>query len=323
MGNWLFLPRASSVAGRVDALFLFLVVLTGLVLLGISAAIVFFAWKYHASREPDRTAPPRRNLLLEAAWTGIPLAISACVFAWGAKLYFEMHPRRGKARDIYVVGMQWMWKVQHPQGPREINSLHVPAGQAIRLVLTSEDVIHSFYVPAFRLKQDAVPGMYTSLDFEAVKPGTYPLRCAEYCGSMHYDMGGEVVVMDPVDYGKWLATGGDRGPGAGETLAGRGAALFRALGCSGCHGGSATVRAPALEGLYGRSVPLQGGGLARADEAYLRESIYFPLRKVAAGYEPVMPSFQGRIDEADMLALIEYLRSLGDARAGETGGGKP
>jgi cytochrome c oxidase subunit 2 len=315
MGDRFFsLPRASAVAGKVDTLFLFLTGLTGLVLLGISAAIVFLAWRYHKSREPDRTAAPPQNLILELAWTGIPLLVSGCIFVWGAKLYLDMHPLRGQARDIYVIGMQWMWKVQYPQGPREINALHVPAGERIRLVLTSEDVIHSFYVPAFRVKQDAVPGMYTSLEFEAVRPGTYHLFCAEYCGSPHHSMVGEVVVMEPAAYARWLATGGDRGPGAGASLAQRGEAIFRAQGCSGCHGASPTVRAPALEGLYGRSVPLQGGGLAIADEAYLRESIYFPLRKVAAGYAPVMPSFQGRIDEEDMLALIAYLRSLGDAR---------
>jgi cytochrome c oxidase subunit 2 len=313
VGERFFLPRASAIAGRVDSLFLFLIGLTGVVLLGISAAIVILSWRYHKSREPDRTNPPPQLFLLEAAWTGIPLLISAGIFIWGAKLYLDMHPHPGNARDIYVVGMQWMWKVQHPQGPREINTLHVPVGERIRLVLTSEDVIHSFYVPAFRLKQDAVPGMYTSLDFEAVKPGTYHLFCAEYCGGRHYGMGGEVVVMEPTAFQHWLATGGDRGPGAGATLAQRGGAIFRAQGCSGCHVASTTVRAPSLAGLYGRSVPLQGGGLAVADEAYLRESIYFPLRKVAAGYDPVMPSFQGRINEEDMLALIAYLRSLGDA----------
>ncbi|MBW8890063.1 MAG: cytochrome c oxidase subunit II [Fibrobacteres bacterium] len=315
MRNTFFsLPQASAIAGKVDGLFLFLIGLTGLILLGISSAIVFLSWRYHKSREPDRSAPPPSHLLLEAAWTGIPLAVCAVIFIWGTKLYLDMHPLRGKARDVYVVGMQWMWKVQHPQGPREINSLHVPVGERIRLVLTSEDVIHSFYVPAFRIKQDAVPGMYTSLDFQAVRPGTYHLFCAEYCGSPHHSMGGEVVVMEPAAFEHWLATGGDRGPGASETLAQRGAAIFRAQGCSGCHGVSPTVRAPALEGLYGRSVPLQEGGLVLADEAYLRESIYFPQRKIAAGYAPVMPSFQGRINEEDMLALIAYLRSLGDAR---------
>lgn len=315
MGEGFFsLPRASAIAGRVDALFLFMTGLTGLVLLGIAAAIVFLAWRYHESREPDRADPPRQLLLLELAWTGIPLAVCAGIFVWGAKLYLDMHPRPGSAGDIYVIGMQWMWKVQHPQGPREINALHVPVGKRIRLVLTSEDVIHSFYVPAFRIKQDAVPGMYTSIDFEAVRAGTYHLFCAEYCGSPHHAMIGEVVAMEPAAFEHWLAAGGDGGPGAGATLAQRGEAVFRAQGCSGCHGASPIARAPALSGLYGRDVPLQGGGFARADEAYLRESIYFPLRKIAAGYEPVMPSFQGRIGEEDMLALIAYLRSLGDAR---------
>jgi cytochrome c oxidase subunit 2 len=315
MGERFFsLPQASAISGKVDALFLFLIGLTGLILLGIAAAIVFLSWRYHKTREPDRSDPPRSNLLLEMTWTGIPLMISIGIFFWGAKLYLDMHPRRGRARDIYVIGMQWMWKIQHPQGAREINTLHVPVGERIRLVLTSEDVIHSFYVPAFRIKQDAVPGMYTSLDFEAVAPGTYHLFCAEYCGSPHHSMGGDVVVMEPAAFEHWLATGGDRGPGAGADLAQRGAAVFRAQGCSGCHGASPTVRAPPLEGLFGRSVPLQSGGLAVADEAYLRESIYFPLRKIAAGYAPVMPSFQGRINEEDMLALIAYLRSLGDTR---------
>jgi cytochrome c oxidase subunit 2 len=316
MVDWFRLPEASAIAGKVDALFLFLVSLTGVVLLGIAAAIVFLSWRYHKSREPDRSNPPQKNLLLETAWTGIPLLISVFTFVWGAKLYLDAHPRGGEARDVYVIGMQWMWKVQHPQGPREINSLHLPLGERIRVVLTSEDVIHSFYVPAFRIKQDAVPGMYTSIEFQAVRPGTYRLFCAEYCGARHYGMEGKVVVMEPEDFQRWLAEGGNGGPGADLSLAERGGRIFRAQGCSGCHVGSAVVRAPSLTGLYGRSVPLQGGGFAAADEAYLRESIYFPARKVVAGFAPVMPSFQGRIDEEDMLALIAYLRSL----AG--GGGK-
>lgn len=315
MGKGSLLPRASDMAGRVDHLFLFLVCLTAVVLFGLASAIVFLSWRYHKSKEPDRTDPPQSNGLLEIAWTGIPLVISIVLFLWGAKLYLDMRGPGGGARDVYVVGMRWMWKVQHSQGPREINSLHVPVGTDIRLVLTSEDVIHSFYVPAFRMKQDAVPGMYTSLRFRAIAPGTYPLYCAEYCGDKHHGMGGEIVVMEPEAFQHWLATEADGSPGAGETLARRGAAVFRAQGCSGCHVGSTVVRAPSLAGLYGRSVPLQGGGFAVADEAYLRESIYFPQRQVAAGFENVMPSFQGRIGEEDMLALIAYLRSLGDGAA--------
>lgn len=316
MFDWL-LPQASEISGEVDWLFFSLIALTSVIALGILAVIVYFSIRYHKSREPDRTDIPSSNILLEATWAGIPLLISIGIFIWGAKLYLRMYEPGGLHQDIYVVGLQWMWKIQHPQGPREINTLHVPVGRPIRLVMTSEDVIHSFYIPAFRLKMDVLPGRYTALNFQATRTGSYHLFCAEYCGNSHSGMIGTVEVMEPEAFQLWLAAGGAAaggaaaGPGGTGTLVERGGRLFQTLGCSGCHGASATVRAPRFEGVYGNRVPLQGGGFATADDAYLRESIYFPLKKVVAGFDPVMPSFQGVASEEDVMALIAYIRSMG------------
>jgi cytochrome c oxidase subunit 2 len=206
------------------------------------------------------------------------------------------------ALTIYVVGKQWMWKVQHPEGPRELDELHVPVGKPIRLVLASQDVIHDFFVPAFRMKQDVVPGRYRTEWFQATKVGEYRLFCSEYCGTSHARMTGRVVVMAPADYQRWLARGN------ATDLASQGAALFRRNGCSGCHGPGASVHAPPLDGIYGKPQPLQGGGFAVADEAYLRDAILLPTKHVVAGYEPIMPSFQGQLSEEEVFALVAYLK---------------
>jgi len=233
------------------------------------------------------------------------------VFTWGANIYYNMARVPADALEINVIGKQWMWKVQHQEGNREINELHVPIGRAVKLTLASEDVIHSFYLPAFRVKQDAVPGRYTTEWFEATRAGTYHLFCAEYCGTAHSRMIGRLVVMDPAEYEEWLSTGHP-----GDTLVKAGERLFRELGCSGCHMGSTQVRAPPLEGLYGKPVPLQSGEVVRADEKYIRDSILLPQSQVTAGYEPVMPSFQGHITEEQILELIAYIKTLGTKQAG-------
>ena len=210
--------------------------------------------------------------------------------------------------EINVIGKQWMWKVQHPEGNREINELHVPVGRNVKLTLASQDVIHSFFLPSFRTKMDVVPGRYTTEWFQATKIGSYHLFCAEYCGTKHSGMVGRVVVMDPADYEDWL-TKGQPGP----TLVQEGERLFRELGCSGCHLGSSIVRAPPLEGLYGKPVPLQSGVIVIADEGYIRDSILLPNNQVTAGYEPVMPTYQGHVTEEEILELIAYIKSLGSA----------
>ena len=240
-------------------------------------------------------------------WIVIPFILVMVMFGWGASLYFTAFSPPVDALEIFVVGKQWMWKVQHPEGRREIDELHVPLGYPVKLTITSQDVIHSFYIPAFRIKMDAVPGRYTSTWFEASRTGIFHLFCAEYCGTAHAGMGGRVVVMKPAEYEQWLRTGTPE-----ETLAASGERLFQQLGCSGCHSSNSTVRAPLLDGVYGRPVPLQSGQVVLADESYIRDSILLPQKDVVAGYAPVMPPYQGRISEEELMQIIAYIRFLGE-----------
>ena len=228
------------------------------------------------------------------------------MFAWGASLYVTMASPPEAALEIHVVGKQWMWKFQHPEGPREINELHVPVGQPVQLVMTSEDVIHSVYVPAFRIKMDAVPGRYTTLWFEATKTGTFHLFCAEYCGTSHAGMIGRVVVMAPAEYAQWLSGGVP-----GETPVQMGERLFQQLGCQTCHRAESGGHGPTLVGVFGQPVRLQSGEDTVVDEAYLRESILRPNAKIVAGYPPIMPTFQGQMSEEGLLHILAYIRSLG------------
>jgi cytochrome c oxidase subunit 2 len=214
--------------------------------------------------------------------------------------------------EIHVVAKQWMWKTQHPGGAREIDALHVPVNRSIRLLMNSEDVIHSFYVPAFRIKQDVVPGATEQLLFKAVKTGTYRLTCAEYCGTRHSEMTGKIVVMEPQDFAKWLAEQPE-----GDALAERGAALYTRLGCSGCHEQTGTIRAPDLHGIYGKPVPLSDGRVVTADDAYIRDSILEPRKDVVAGFAPIMPSFAGKASESDLLALLAWFRTNDKEDQGE------
>ena len=231
------------------------------------------------------------------------------MFAWGARLFFKEYQPPGDALDIAVVGKQWMWHLQHPEGRSEINELHIPMGRPIKLTLISHDVIHSFYVPAFRVKQDVLPGRYTTMWFEPSKVGRYHLFCAEYCGTNHSTMRGSVTVMEPADFQSWLSLGG-----VGPSMAEEGERLFVQHHCAGCHRGSQTVHAPKLEGVFGRPVPIQEGREARfvtADAAYIRDSILLPKAQVVAGYEPVMPSYKDLISEQDLLKIIAYIKSIG------------
>lgn len=301
----MFIPEASSTATRIDALFWSMVALCGLVALGVFGAMIFFCIRYRRGSPADRTGRHNQSLGVELTWTLIPFALFIGVFAWSLFLFAQARTPPANAQTIYVVAKQWMWKVQHPAGQREINTLHVPLGEPVRLTMTSQDVIHSFYVPAFRVKQDVLPGRYTQLWFTATRLGTFPLFCAEYCGMDHSKMGGAVVVMNPSQYALWLS-----GHATSESLAARGAALFRSRGCSGCHGTNASVPAPDLQGLYGHSVHLSDGTSVIADERYLHDSILLPDTQVVAGYAPIMPSFSGQLTEEDMLALIAYIKSL-------------
>jgi cytochrome c oxidase subunit 2 len=308
----LFPESASSIAGRVDALYFFLLAIAAFFSLLIAGLIVFYAVKYHRRSPGAVGAAFHGGMILELTWTIVPLIITMVIFVWGASVFFAMTHPPDDALNIYVVGKQWMWKFQHLDGQREINELHVPVERNIRLIATSEDVIHDVFVPAFRLKVDVIPGRYVTLWFRATKPGRYHLFCAEYCGTKHSGMTGEVIVMAPADYQAWLSGGTP-----GGSLADAGQKLFADLACNTCHRPDAQGRGPVLDGLLGKTVSLQSGGTIVADEAYLRESILNPSAKVTAGYQPIMPTFQGLVSEDQLLQLIEYIKSLQTQKAGQ------
>jgi cytochrome c oxidase subunit 2 len=292
-------------AWRVDALYFFLLAISAFFGLLIAGLIVYYAVKFHR-RTPDQIGTQiHGGMALEVTWTVIPLMITMVIFVWGASVYFAMARPPEETLNVYVVGKQWMWKFQHLDGQREINELHVPVGRAVKLITTSEDVIHDFFVPAFRVKADVVPGRYVSIWFHATKPGRYRIFCAEYCGTRHSGMTGEVIVMEPSEYQTWLSGGAAEG-----SLASAGAKLFQDLACNTCHRPDAQGRGPVLEGLFGKTVTLQNGETITVDEAYVRESILQPAAKITAGFQPIMPTFQGLVSEEQLLELIEYVKSL-------------
>ena len=323
IGKFAFWPDlASSFAWKVDAVYIFITLVTGLVTLGIYAAIVAFVVKYKRRSDDEIPEQIEGNLPLEILWSVIPLGIVLVMFGWGAVLFYELSTPPAEAINFSVVGKQWMWKVQHPSGKREINELHVPIGQPVKLTITSEDVLHSFYIPAFRTKMDAVPGRYTTSWFEPTKPGEYHIFCAEYCGTQHSMMIGRVVVMDPTQYEQWLKFGGASSVNTGETAEVAGARLFQEQRCVTCHQTNG-IMAPVLQGLFGKEVKLVSGQTAVVDEAYIRESILNPTAKVVAGYQPNMPTFQGQVTEDAILQLIAYIKSLGGAPGEHVTAAKP
>lgn len=301
----LFPEQASTVAAEVDTLFLSLLGISGFMVLLLAALIIAFSIKYRRSTKAAHVQPLRERHWLEYTWTIIPFFIFLGLFIWANQLYVTLLQPPTGTLQINAIGKQWMWKFQHPDGQREINELHVPLGQTVRLTLTSQDVIHSFYVPAFRVKHDVVPGRYSTAWFIANKVGTYNLFCAEYCGTDHSRMRGRVVVVETSDYETWLAQQEQQ-----VSLATQGEQLFRSYGCSGCHDPKSTVHAPSLKGIYGKPVPLQSGGTIIADQAYIRDSILLPNKHIVAGYQADMPSFQGQISEEDLLKIIAYIQSL-------------
>lgn len=303
----LFPPEASNVARQTDHLFIALIVVSAFTLLVVFVPMVYFLFKYRRGKKADRRPVHLPETVIELTWTAIPTVIFTGLFAWGANVYWTIERPPNDAMEINVVGKQWMWKIEHPEGKREIDQLHVPLGRDIKLTLASQDVIHSFFIPAFRVKQDVVPGRYTTLWFKASKLGAFHLFCSEYCGTHHSAMVGTVFVMTPDAYQKWLMRGSP-----GPTLAQDGEQLFRSYGCSGCHIGSTIIHAPPLEGLYGRPVPLQTGQVVTADEGYIRDSILLPAKDIVAGYTNDMPSFQGHISEDNLVKLIAYIKSISD-----------
>jgi cytochrome c oxidase subunit II len=302
----LFPEQASTTAGPVDMLYFFLIAVSAFFACLIFGLIAYFVVKYRRRSGNVRAVPTQDNIVLEIAWTGIPLLLTVVMFVWGAKLFFNEYNPPANAMEIFVVGKQWMWKFQHPEGQAEINELHVPRGQPVKLTMISEDVIHDLFVPAFRVKKDVLPGRYTMVWFEATKTGSYHLFCSQYCGTQHSKMGGWVHVMEPADYAKWTD-----GPGANEPLTVAGAQLFQKLGCAACHLPQGNGQGPSLVGVFGRPVKLASGATIEANEDYIRETIIHPGVKVVAGYQPIMPTFKGLVGEEGMQQLIAYIKSLG------------
>jgi cytochrome c oxidase subunit 2 len=303
---------ASSIASRTDSLFVAMLAICGLMAITLAVLIIWFSIKYRDGAHADRSNPPSHANGLEAAWTIGPMLLFVCIFAWAADDYIGGRRVPADALPVYVVAKQWMWRLQHGNGRQEINELHVPIGRPVVLVLASQDVIHSFYVPAFRLKQDVVPGRYTRLWFTATKLGDYRVLCSEYCGSQHSAMIGHVIVMRQADYAQWLETG--PAPQHDATPAQLGEAVYKRLACDTCHAAGSSVHAPSLQGLYGRDVALEGGEHALADDDYLRESIVAPKRRVVAGQPSLMPSYAQQLSEEDLQNLVAYLRTLGGSR---------
>jgi cytochrome c oxidase subunit 2 len=308
MQSWIPLvpDSASTFSWKVDALYFYLSGVTLFFALLISAVLIFFVIRYRRRTPYEIPRPIAGSHKLETLWTVIPFIIAMTMFAWGARVYFEQYKPPSNAVEVYVVGKQWMWKLQHATGQREINQLHVPIGRKIKLIMTSEDVIHDFFVPAFRTKADVVPGKYTTLWFEPTTPGTYHLFCAEYCGMNHSGMIGSIIVMEPREFDNWLS-----GNTGSTTPAVAGQQLYQTLGCASCHGANGEGgRGPTLVGLFGKKTELQSGRTVTADEGYIRESITNPQAELVVGFGPIMPTFQGQISEEQLVQLVAYIKSL-------------
>jgi cytochrome c oxidase subunit 2 len=306
--NWLthfelFPPEASTIAPYADALYFFLILISLVGMVVVVALVAGFSILYRKEKNPEATQI-EGSTLLEATWTIIPLALFMICFVWGALLYFRIYDPPTNAMNIYIVGKQWMWKAEHPGGQHEINALHVPIGKPVQLTMISQDVFHSYSIPAFRVKREVIPGRYTTVWFEATQPGTYHLFCTQYCGTLHSQMIGEVVAMKPEEYASWTA-----GSTSGMSLAQNGERLFASLGCNSCHSGSAEARGPNLAAVYSSKVQLVNGSYAFVDDAFLRDSILNPTMHVTAGYAPIMPTYQGQISEEGLIDLVEYIKT--------------
>jgi cytochrome c oxidase subunit 2 len=316
---WSIIPeQASTLAPRVDQLYWFIIAVTAFFGILVTVLVIYFAVKYRTDDPLKVGAPITGSIPLELGWSIIPFIISIVIFAWAADVFFDLYRPPDQTLEIYATGKRWMWKFQHLDGKSEINELHVPLGRAIRVTFTSEDVLHSLYFPAFRTKADAIPGRYSSVWFTPTKLGEYHLFCAEYCGTRHSGMIGTVTVMEPTDYQAWIS-GATEGP-----LSARGERLFADLACNTCHRSDGSGRGPALEAKFGTEERLATGAVVRVDESYVRESILNPQLKLVAGYQPLMPTFQGLVNEESVMALVEYVKSLQTSpRAAGPVGGAP
>src|SRR5436190_5361261 len=314
MQSWFpFIPEsASTLSGDVDAVYFYISGVTVFFTTLISLVVIFFVIRYRRRNPFEIPRPIEGSTKLETLWSVIPLVIAMSIFVWGAKVYFIQYRPPKNAMEVYVVGKQWMWKFQHATGQREINELHVPVGRKIKLIMTTEDVIHDLFIPAFRIKADVVPGRYTAQWFEATTPGRYHLFCAEYCGMNHSQMVGSVVVMEPTEFNDWLSGNVNQ-----QSAASSGQQLYQTLGCASCHGANGEGgRGPALLGVFGSNVQLSNGQTVRADESYVRESILNPGAKLVNGFGPIMPTFQGVVNEEQIVQLMAYIKSLSSQPAG-------
>ncbi len=313
----LFPEQASTNAPQVDRLFAVLVLVAIFFSLLIFISVAYFAIRYRKGSPASRKNASVQNIRLEVAWTVIPFCMTMGLFFWASKVYIDQRIAPPNAMEVYVLAKQWMWKIQHQRGNREINELHVPIGEPVKLIMTSQDVVHSFFIPAFRVKQDVLPGRYTTEWFEATKIGEFPFLCAQYCGTSHAIMTGKVIVMKPEDFERWLS-----GTATGATMSSAGGDLFQQFGCATCHQPGNTGRGPSLVGVFGSTVKLEGGKTVLADQDYVRESILDPTAKIVAGYKPIMPTFKNQVSPDQLSQLIEYVKSLGGPGQTAKGGGK-
>lgn len=300
----LFPPEASGIAPQADALYFFLILISLVGFTIVTLLVVGFSILYKKERHPE-AVQIEGSTLLEATWTIIPLGLFMICFVWGALLYFRIYDPPTNAMNIYIVGKQWMWKAEHPGGQHEINALHVPIGRPVQLTMISQDVFHSYSVPAFRVKREVIPGRYTTVWFEATEPGVYHLFCTQYCGTAHSAMIGEVTAMKPEDYQAWTSSST-----SGMSLAQNGERVYASLGCNACHSGAPDARGPNLANVYGAKLQLASGGTVIADDAFLRDTILNPSMHVTAGFAPIMPTYQGQISEEGLIDLVEYIKNL-------------
>jgi cytochrome c oxidase subunit 2 len=303
----LYPEQASNFAPQVDNLVLFMIAVCMFFAVAICAAVIYFFFKYQRKRSDEIGVPIHGDLRLEIAWIVLPFFLLLAMFGWGAAIYVDYRHTPADTLDIYVIGKQWMWKLQQPDGHKEINELHVPVNRNVRLIMGSEDVIHDFSIPAFRVKMDVVPGHYNNMWFRPTKTGRYHFFCSQYCGTNHAVMGGWVTVMEPDEYAKWLSGTA----GSGDPVA-VGEKLYSELACNTCHTADGKGRGPSYLGVYGSKVKLADGSTVVADDSYIRESILQPNARIVAGFQPVMPSFQGLVTEDQILALTAYIKSMKD-----------
>ena len=300
----LFPPEASKIAPEMDALFFFMVLVSLIGLTIVILLVTTFCILYSKERHPV-AVQIEGSTLLEATWTIIPLALFLVCFVWGALLYFRIYNPPTNAMNIYIVGKQWMWKAEHPGGQHEIDSLHIPINRPVQLTMISQDVFHSFSIPAFRVKREVIPGRYSTVWFEATTPGEYHLFCTQYCGTLHSQMIGTITAMKPDDYQAWTA-----GSTSGASLAQNGERLYASLGCNSCHSGQADSRGPNLAAAYGARLQLTNGSYVTVDDAFLRDTILNPSMHVTQGYAPIMPTYQGQVSEEGLIDLVEYIKKL-------------